>query len=226
MAKNYFDATGVLVLGKVTPVIKALFGPFNLDESEPGNGEVYIAKIAENNGATWDDVLDGLNDLVSALQLAPPQTSGEALDAATTIEDFLYLLAAHFKVDQDEELGNLIEQYSFEDDADLNILFMIAQRFDDGHGLKAIKWEGCWHSDKPRLFEFGGNGLFIGKHYEHDDYSSRVVHLGNDLDEALEAGDLDKGADRLLTEINRLLNGVAQQNVREALRTRISQRLV
>lgn len=30
MANNYYDATGTLVLDKVTPVIKALFDGFNL----------------------------------------------------------------------------------------------------------------------------------------------------------------------------------------------------
>lgn len=33
MAQNYYDATGTLVLDKVTPIIKALFGGFNLDET-------------------------------------------------------------------------------------------------------------------------------------------------------------------------------------------------
>ena len=40
MANTYFDATGVLVLDRVTPVITTLFGGFKLDEAYPGNGEV------------------------------------------------------------------------------------------------------------------------------------------------------------------------------------------
>ena len=51
MANNYYDATGVLVLDQVTPVITALFGGLKLDASYPGNGEVYIAQIAEDSGA-------------------------------------------------------------------------------------------------------------------------------------------------------------------------------
>lgn len=47
MANNYYEATGVLVLDRVTPVIQALFGAFALDESHPGNGQAYIAQIAE-----------------------------------------------------------------------------------------------------------------------------------------------------------------------------------
>jgi hypothetical protein len=42
MAQNYYDGTGVLVLDKVTPVIRGLFGLFRLDETYPGDGRVYI----------------------------------------------------------------------------------------------------------------------------------------------------------------------------------------
>lgn len=43
MANNYYEATGVLILDEVTPVITALFDAFNLDPDFPGNGQAYIA---------------------------------------------------------------------------------------------------------------------------------------------------------------------------------------
>ncbi|GHU04838.1 hypothetical protein FACS1894158_05990 [Betaproteobacteria bacterium] len=69
MANNYYDATGVLVLSQVTPVIKALFGAFHLDETYPGDGQAYIARISESNNPLWDDVQDGLADLAVELGL-------------------------------------------------------------------------------------------------------------------------------------------------------------
>nr|WP_228384562.1 hypothetical protein [Rhodocyclus gracilis] len=63
MANNYYDMTGVLVLDKVTPVIKALFGEFELDENDPGNGQAYIANISESSSCSWDSVLENLQDL-------------------------------------------------------------------------------------------------------------------------------------------------------------------
>ena len=60
MANNYYEATGVLVLDRVTPVIQALFGAFALDESHPGNGQAYIAQIAETTRkvtALIDDIV-------------------------------------------------------------------------------------------------------------------------------------------------------------------------
>ena len=107
MANNYYEATGVLVLDRVTPVIQALFGAFALDESHPGNGQAYIAQIAETTNPQWPDVLDGLEDL--ATQLGIPMPDDEGL----SIPPLLELLAVHFGADEDEELGNLIERHSF-----------------------------------------------------------------------------------------------------------------
>lgn len=219
MANCYYDATGVLCLKTLTPVIKALFGPFNLDESSPG-GEVYIANIAEDSNTSWDAVLENLTDLAAELKLTPPE------DAEGSIEEYLHLLAKHFGADQDEALGNLIEHHDFDNDADLEELFIIAQRFNDGHGLHAIKYEGCWHCSKPRLFEFGGHGSFIGTHCRLNQSSTHAVTLGAELEDALEAGDLDKSAELILTEIDRLLNGLSKEDVREALRVKVSRQLI
>lgn len=157
MANNYYEGTGVLVLDRVTPVIKALFDAFALDENHPGNGQAYIAQIAETNDPRWTDVLDGLENL--ATQLGIPMPDDEEL----SIPPLLERLAAHFGADQDGELENLIEHHHFEDSADLEALLLIATRFDDGHNLTAIQFEGCWYCSKPRLFEFGGNGCYLSR---------------------------------------------------------------
>lgn len=52
MANNYYDATGVLVLNQVTPVISALFGGFKLDASFPSEGQAYIALVAEDHNVS------------------------------------------------------------------------------------------------------------------------------------------------------------------------------
>jgi hypothetical protein len=109
MANNYYDATGVLVLGQVTPVITALFGGMKLDPSFPGNGEVYIAHIGEESGAHWDDVRDNLIAVAQSLGLSVPGEDACAMD------DVLDVLSRHFGTDQDEELQHLIEHHRFED---------------------------------------------------------------------------------------------------------------
>jgi hypothetical protein len=196
MANNYYEATGVLVLDRVTPVIQALFGAFALDESHPGNGQAYIAQIAETTNPQWPDVLDGLEDL--ATQLGIPMPDDEGL----SIPPLLELLAVHFGADEDEELGNLIERHSFEDTADLDALFLIATRFDDGHHLTAIQFEGCWYCSKPRLFEFGGhNGL------------AQLV------------ADIEEASALIALETINLLAGVSDEPFRMNLRRRVAERL-
>ena len=95
-----------------------------------------------------------------------------------SIPPLLELLAVHFGADEDEELGNLIERHSFEDTADLDALFLIATRFDDGHHLTAIQFEGCWYCSKPRLFEFGGNGCYLSREVRVISSSSQALQLG------------------------------------------------
>ena len=103
MANNYYDATGVLVLDQVTPVITALFGGLKLDASYPGNGEVYIAQIAEDSGAHWDDVCEDLVALAQSLGLSVPS------EGPPTMDDVLAVLSRHFGTDQDEDLQHLFE---------------------------------------------------------------------------------------------------------------------
>jgi len=220
MAQNYYDATGILVLTTVTPVIAALFGAFKLDATYPGDGQAYIAKIAEDNDPSWEDTQDSVCELAATLGLKLSEGQEGIL------EDWLYLLATHFGADRSEVLGNLIERNDFEGDADLGTLFDIARHFDDGHGLKAMKLEGCWHCSKPRLFEFGGNGEYYGRNIFLCDSSTLAVSLGEEIDLALEAGDLDKGADCILKKINSMLAGVSETEVCEALRTKLGKALL
>ena len=86
MANNYYEATGVLVLDRVTPVIQALFGAFALDESHPGNGQAYIAQIAETTNPQWPDVLDGLENI--RVCVGYRSKDGEVLDNPVDSEGY------------------------------------------------------------------------------------------------------------------------------------------
>jgi hypothetical protein len=93
MANNYYDATGVLMLERVTPVITALFGGFDLDESYPGDGQAYIARLSESSDPQWSDVLEALTDLASQLDLPVPDDDDSENDPMGTI---IEVLAKHF----------------------------------------------------------------------------------------------------------------------------------
>lgn len=219
MANNYYEGTGVLVLNRVTPVIKALFGAFALDENHPGNGQAYIAQIAETNDPRWTDVLDGLENL--ATQLGIPMPDDEEL----SIPPLLERLAAHFGADQDGELENLIEHHQFEDGADLEALLLIATRFDDGHNLTAIQFEGCWYCSKPRLFEFGGNGCYLSREVQVFRTSSQALQLGDQLRNTILAADIEEASALIALEAANLLAGITDEQFRLNVRHRIAERL-
>ncbi|AOY95898.1 hypothetical protein NK553_18880 [Pseudomonas sp. ZM23] len=219
MANNYYEGTGVLVLDRVTPVIKALFGAFALDESYPGDGHAYIAKIAESNDPQWSDVLDGLEDL--AAQLGIPMPDDEEL----SIPPLLELMASYFGADENEELGNLIEHHQFEDNADLDTLLLIASCFDDGHRLTAIQFEGCWYCSKPRLFEFGGDGCYLSREVQVFRTSSQALQLGDQLRKTILAADIEEASALIALEAANLLAGISDEQFRLNVRHRVAERL-
>ncbi|WNU98983.1 hypothetical protein RS584_14800 [Enterobacter sp. DTU_2021_1002640_1_SI_PRY_ASU_LCPMC_013] len=220
MANNYYEATGVLMLEDVTPVISALFGAFNLDANYLGNGRAFIATIAETNDPQWSDVLEGLTNLSTQLNISP----GE--EPETTIDVVLEALARHFHADQDEDLENLIEHHPFDGDADLEALFLIASCFNDGHNFIAIQFEGCWYCSKPRLFELGGHACFISREIRLFGNSAQALELATDLQKALREGDLTVATARITLKTARLLAGVQDHNSRRELRQRIAEGLL
>jgi hypothetical protein len=219
MANNYFDGTGVLVLDRVTPVIATLFGGFKLDGAYPGNGEAYIARLSESHDPQWDDVLDALTVLADSLGLTP------LAEPNAGIKMYLRVLAKHFGTEDREDLEHLIESHDFDDRANLEALFLIATCFDDGHGLKAIKFEGAWYCDKARLFEFGGEGMFISREVSLVSTSSRALALGQDLREALLSHGLDQAVAWITCEVNSLLASITDDETRAALRLKLGRLL-
>jgi len=224
MANNYYDATGVLILDRVTPVITALFGGFRLDESYPGNGRAYIARISEDSDTSWDRVLDSLIALAAELDLPAPgmdESGNDSSDDEMPIGAVLELFAKHFGADQNDELANLIEHHSFDDDADLDALFLIATCFNDGHNLVAIQFEGCWYCSKPRLFEFGGESCFLSREVRLFSTSSSAMEIGPELRNAIVANDPDAAAARITREAQAFLMGISDDRFRMHVARRV-----
>lgn len=219
MANNYYEGTGVLMLDRVTPVIKTLFGDYALDENYPGNGLAYIAQIAEANDPQWSDVLDGLEELAAQLGIAMP--GGEGL----SIQAVLERLAEFFGTSKDEELANLIEHHNFEGSTDLDALLLIATCLDDGHHLTAIQYEGCWYCSKPRLFEFGGDGCYLSREVKVFRASSQALQLGEQLRKAILAADAEEASALIALEAGGLLAGINDEQFRMNVRRRVAERL-
>lgn len=221
MSNSYYDMTGVLCLKEVTPVIKALFSGLRLDPNYPGNGEVYFCQIAESNSQSWDDVMEELGSLAEALGIEV-----EAVEEEPDADRLLHALSKHFGAEKNEALNSLIEGSTFENDSDLDSLFVLAQAFDDGHGLKAIRYEGCWHEDKPRLWHFGGNGGLISQAVTIDGSSSGLLRMADEISAALERQDLQAATKALEQHVRYLLGGIDADAARAALKHNLAKRLL
>jgi hypothetical protein len=220
MADNYYDATGVLILDRVTPVITALFGAFNLDASYPGDGQAYIARISGSDDPQWDDVRDGLAGLVADLGLALPDQADDPSGA-----DLLRSLAAHFGAARDEELDFLIQHGDAEGDIDLDVLFQLAIRFDDGHRLAALVFEGGWHCSQPRLFEFGGDVCYLSRALRLSGSTSETRRLGAALSDALLEADVEQASAFIFLKTVELLGGIRDGAFRRRVHQRVAEQL-
>ena len=220
MANTYFDLTGVLVLDKVTPVIEAVFGPYELDGKHPGNGEAYIANLAESSNCIWESILDNLGELAGDLGVATTDHDGNEVE---TVSDMLKILAPHFNAVEDADLDRLTEDdcFNLDETADLTSLFVIAKAFDDGHGLKAIKAEGGWHCDRPLLFQFGGCGDYVGVHFSTHIDSHTASSFGEHVEQAIGNGQHDVVAQMIGERIDILLSGIKNSDAREDVRRRL-----
>lgn len=208
MSQNNFELTGVLMLSRVTPVITALFGGFNLaDDVSAEHGGAYIAKTEGDSDPSWDTIREELLELAKTLKLPLDPVAMED----ESIEEILSALAEHFGSSGNVDLLNLLdhERTHFKDDAELEDLVTIAKAFDDGHGLKGFLTEAAWTCNRPRLFEFGGCGAYVGTHVQVYSNSSTAGLVGRPLDEALET----------------LLEGIRDVAIRAQVKTRLGQRL-
>jgi hypothetical protein len=224
MPNSYHDMTGVLKLKAITPVITALFGGYSLDASYPGAGvgEIYIASQSEGSDVSWDSVLEKLRDLAAANGIVIEKCV-QSCDEEGSAEDVLVAIGRHFGVERNADFMGLLESYSFVDDSPLDVLFDLAQFFDDGHGLTAIKTEAAWTCSKRRLFEFGGCGSFIGTRVCLSGSSDQFAGLGDVVQTALEANDTDKAADAFARHLKHLIDGIQDDTARTAVARRIAE---
>jgi hypothetical protein len=220
MTNSDYQMTGVLTLERVTPVMSALFRELRLDAHYPGKGLAYIALTAHGHFPSWNSILIELFQLAAGLGVLPREKEA-ILDA----KRILSALAGHFHVEQDEALQALIEQDSFAEYADLETLFLLATRFDDGHRLAALESEGCWQCGDSKLFRFGGEAHFFSRTVRLYEESHRIRALGGALYLALAKEDLAEAATLLALETARLLGSIQDSPTREAVRQRLLERL-
>ena len=205
MTATFFDTTGVLMLEKVTPVIKAIYGGYNPDAECLDDGTYCIAMTQYGGDSSWGTVIDALANLV------------QHEDTDSDIE-ILTSLAKRFGVENDERFSKIIANEFFTGEASIDVLYEIATLFDDGHKISGYLTESAWHSTYALVFGFGGTGTFQGKHYGCTFSSNNAGGFGKEINQDLSGGNLDAAAERIQYQVNKLLNGVVCENQRAALK--------
>jgi hypothetical protein len=179
--------------------------------------------MSQNSAPSWQSILEDLRDLAESLDIEVP------VNDEWFAGDYLRVLARHYNADSDAVLSRLLATHQFTDDADLDTVYRVAERMDDGHGLKSMRIEGCWHSDRPRLFEFGGDCSFYSRQVKLDSNTSNAVEFGAKLDSALVAGDAAAASAHIQSEFNKIVASIQDDQMRgqvsDLLRVTLMQQL-
>jgi hypothetical protein len=218
MAISYYQMTGVLTLERVTPVITALFDGFHLEADTLGKGRALISLKAGEYYPRWEKIVAELSRLAVDLGVLPRETEQTA-----DLETVLSVLAVHFQVEQDVQ--GRIEQALFADCADLDSLFALATRFNDGHQLTAIETNASWLYTVPRLFRFDADLSFLSGNVRLFEQSHRIRAVACALDAALQNGDVAEASRLVVRETVRLLDCIQDSQTREAVRRHFIGRL-
>lgn len=137
------EATGMLMLDRVTPVITALFGAYVQQATVCQDG--IIIKLWEDMPPSWRQVHQALVQLGNTLDMPIPPK------AKSTIKGQLDWFAWFFREKESSDLQALLREHSFVGMADLDTLFSLSEILDDGHGLFAMRCEGLLPRGVPAL---------------------------------------------------------------------------
>lgn len=222
MSNTYSDMTGTISIAQVTPVIKAIFGGYNLDPKYPGNGKAYIACMSEVDSSDWEPIRESLVALARSQGITitrEGEPDGEPFgdDEDPDMEAVLHSLAPHFGQQDNADLAHFVERTDFDNSAEMSDLFFLASILDDGHGLEAMSVEWSWHCDKPRLHEFGGCGLFVHRLFQLSSDSDTADRTGSAMTKAAIAGDHEKAGEIAASYLTSMLSGLSDSSFRDSV---------
>jgi hypothetical protein len=214
VSNTYSDATGVLLFdgpATITPVIRMLFASFKLDETPEDSGnEHYVAVLAEDNHYDWDTYID---DVMEAAE----REFDIDFEGRTTPVEALKAVAAHFNAD----LGDWLSAVDFDNSVLLSDLVALALLLRDGHNLVGLSLEGCWHCDKPRLWEFGGWSTYASARYILAVSTADISVFARAVDTCLVRG-APATASIVKTFLQELLDGIADPRLRKDVGTHLA----
>lgn len=213
MEYTKFDVSGVLRLKRITPVIRAFFGQVVVGDVS-ANGDLIIAKKADADNPTWEPVFSAVVALANEKGIVLRK------HADGLMTDYLCGLALHFGL-HEEKFANMLDHIYFEDEFDIEGAFEIAVLFNDGHDLTSMEMEGCSGGSGEVVKRSSGYGSYMSKNINVSTASTDAIDLGRRLDLALGGANIDLAATWLTKEIDRLMQGIHDEIIRDLIWERI-----
>lgn len=158
------DGTGILTMRRITPVIYALFGLYHLQKIKSSKNKFYIARRNHKIPPTWKVITHRLHDVVVdnyELDLLNPYVHNPE-----AYFDNLILIMDNderFSLNSLNHLADAVSTMKVKERVELDVLFKIALSLNDGHQLETLHFKSTWHSPKPKVFYFSGDGTYATK---------------------------------------------------------------
>lgn len=216
MANTYTQVVGSIEYKKRTPVLKAFFSNYEFLPL-PGRGNQAI--VGYQDDVSWDDVYDNLESLCLNMKLKI------ADDDDVPVVRCLSALAAYFKVEGDTDLQNFLEHFDSDDSPSLQVIFFLAKKFDDGHGLSKMVIESSWHCDKLRLGEFGGSAQSYNPNLSLCMDTHRCVTFAEELEQLCANHDVAEAATSVVVFLKNMLTFESDE-MRAAVMQEVARRLL
>ena len=214
--------TGVLHLKTVSPIIRTLFGLFHLRYESPDTEHAYFTSCTQENGPYWHDLLPYLLQYSGRRTHSIDRAASHGRSSPEDLVRFLLRsLAVQFDCALDPVIATVLSETHRFEKVDFETLFQLASRFDDGHGLKTLQLRLAQMSGPFKVVQ---TSLYIGQDFSLTTSTSEI-DLGDDLDSNLRANHLDEAASRIVTEIQRLLNGIQNPTKRKSVHWRVADQL-
>lgn len=217
---NVYDRVGFVTFEKATPILYALFGAFVLEDATPSEACLEIGFVHWTPQPTWYDIYLRLRGLVVGFSLVAKDDCNEELRL------LLCFLATKYGYEFESEVYDFIANCDFEHNVEMQDLFSLARIFDDGHRIKAVRLEGGIYGDRCHVHAWHGAVEYWGAHYEVHMCTDLVASTASDIDQRLAGGDTASASKSVLGEVERLLAGVRDPQVRNQVRAQLGRALL
>jgi hypothetical protein len=231
-------AIGTLVLKNITPVIHALFDPFQLCTMRTGDASIrwfdHEDAWSEDTATcgTWGEIHDNLLALAKDLGLTVEGSTelsglGDGEDGEDedefSVPPVFDALMKHFKVKEAQraEIHRCIEesadgeslQYWAKRSAEFPLLLRLATALNDRHGLASIACD-CATLGKHDTY---GTATFNGLQFVHGSNTTNELEWAEEVRYALSRKNLKKATNLLSGKVKDLLSGITDETVRTTI---------